>query len=96
MKPKVIQLVDNPREVEELLLFATSSREVEEPLFFKTPSPGPSEESRETASSTWSQFGALTTENEVGTGRILDGTRQRRGGGPGMTMADPTALYQLS
>ena len=30
----------------------------------------------ETASSTWGQFGALSTENEVGTGGILDGTRQ--------------------
>ena len=45
-EPRVIQLVDNLREVEEPLLFATSSREVEEPLFFETPSPGPSEESR--------------------------------------------------
>ena len=30
----------------------------------------------ETALSTWGQFGALSTENEVGTGGILDGTRQ--------------------
>ena len=30
----------------------------------------------ETASSTWDQVGALSTENEAGTGRISDGTRQ--------------------
>ena len=45
-EPRVIQLVDNPREVEEPFLFATSSREVEGPLFFETPSPGSSEECR--------------------------------------------------
>ena len=37
---------NDPREVEEPLLFATPSREVEEPLFFETPSPGAYEGSR--------------------------------------------------
>ena len=40
-EPRVTQLVNNPREVEEPLFFATPSREVEENLFFETPSRGP-------------------------------------------------------
>ena len=52
----------------------------------------------ETASSTWGQFGALSTENEVGTWGILDGSRQDSSekGKWSWQRADPTALYQLS
>ena len=45
-EPRVTQLVNIPREVEEPLLFETPSREVEAPLFFQTPPLASHEERR--------------------------------------------------
>ena len=85
---------NDPREVEEPLLFATPSREVEEPLFFETPSPGAYEGSRRDCHQHGTNLEPCPLRMRQAQGEFKGRTVPRRRSSRDMT--DLTALHRLS